>query len=130
MTEKQLQNAILREFGTRPDMRLWRASAGAARIGRRFIRFGVPGQADLTGIITVGGIGVSLWIEVKSPTGRQGQEQMWFQQIVSKLGGLYVLARSVTDVENGIEAFKQRCRPLLAKGLQDRQLLGMDRSPR
>lgn len=100
MTEKQLQNAILREFGTRSDMRLWRANTGAAQIGRRFIRFGVPGQADLTGILPGGR---RLEIEVKSESGRQTPDQRNFQAMIERFGGLYVLARSVDDVQRAIE---------------------------
>ena len=99
MTEKQLQNAILREFGTRSDVRLWRANIGAARIGRRFIRFGVPGQADLTGILPGGR---RLEIEVKSVTGHQTPDQRSFQTMIERFGGLYVLARSVEDVRRAI----------------------------
>jgi len=93
-------NAILREFGTRPEMRLWRANAGAARIGRRFIRFGVPGQADLTGILPGGR---RLEIEVKSLTGRQTPDQRAFQALIERFGGLYVLARSVEDVRQVLD---------------------------
>ena len=39
----------------------------AARMGRRLVRFGVPGQADLTGILPGG---KRLEIETKSDTGR------------------------------------------------------------
>ena len=99
MTERETQNAILREFGTRPDLRLWRQNTGAARIGRRFIRFGVPGQADLTGILP-GGRRVE--IETKSPDGRQTPDQRAFQALIERFGGLYVLARSVEDVRRVI----------------------------
>ena len=101
MTECQVLNVILREFGTRPDMRLWRANAGAVRIGRRFIRFGVPGQADLTGVLTGGR---RLEIEVKSPTGRQTPDQRAFQAMIERFGGVYVLARAVEDVRRAINA--------------------------
>ena len=99
MTEKQVQNAILREFGTRPELRLWRQNTGAARVGRRFVRFGVPGQADLTGILRGGR---RLEIEIKSPIGRQTPDQRAFQAMIERFGGLYVLARSVEDVRHAI----------------------------
>jgi len=125
--EKAIQNDILRAFGSKRWMRLWRANVLAARMGDRFVRAGVPGQADLTGILRVGGVGVSLWIEVKSATGRQTQSQEWFQQMVERLGGLYILARSVRDVDDAINAYRERCRTLLGKGEQDGRMLGMDR---
>jgi len=100
MTEKRIQNAILREFGTRPDMRIWRQNTGVAKYpdknGRkRRVSFGVPGQADLSGILPDG---VRLEIEVKSPRGRQTKDQRAWQQMIERFGGVYVLARSVEAV--------------------------------
>lgn len=77
-------------------MRLWRQNTGVARMGPdRVVRFGVPGQADLTGILPGGR---RLEIEVKSPTGQQTPEQRNYQRMVERFGGVYVLARSVEDV--------------------------------
>lgn len=108
MKEKAVQNAILREFGTRRDMRLWRANVGVARIGGprsaggRIVRFGIPGQADLTGILPGG---VRLEIEVKGPTGRQSEDQRNFQRMIERFGGVYVLARSVDDVWRAVARY-------------------------
>jgi len=101
MTEKEIQNAILRTFGTLPHLRLWRANVGVARIGPRVVRFGIPGQADLTGILPDGR---RLEIEVKSPTGRQSPDQQAFQRIIERFNGLYILARSVEDVHRQLTA--------------------------
>jgi hypothetical protein len=100
MTEHETMNAILREFGTRPSLRLWRQNTGAARIGKRLIRFGVPGQADLTGIL---GNGKRIEIEVKSPTGRQTPEQIAFGRIIERFRGVYIVARSTDDVRRRLE---------------------------
>ena len=99
MTEHAIQNAILREFATRGDMRLWRANVGAARFGGQVVRFGVPGQADLTGILPNG---LRLEIEVKSASGRQSTDQRHYQAMIERFGGVYVLARSVADVWDAI----------------------------
>ena len=101
MTESQIQAAIIRTFGTLPTMRIWRANTGAARFGNQIVRFGVPGQADLTGILPDGH---RLEIEVKSATGRQSQDQANYQRMIERFGGVYILARSVSDVA---EALKQ-----------------------
>lgn len=98
--EKSIQNAILREFGTRADMRLWRANAGTARMGDRVVRFGVVGQADLTGILPNGR---RLEIECKSPNGFQSPEQKAYQAMIEKFYGVYILARSVDDVRRKLE---------------------------
>ena len=100
--EKQVQNGILRTFATRPDMRLWRANTGVARHGRRVARFGVPGQADLTGILPGG---VRLEIEVKSANCRQSAAQRDYQVMIERFGGVYVLAWSVDDVWNAIRRY-------------------------
>jgi hypothetical protein len=100
MTEKRLLLEILRTLGTRPELRIWRANVGVARIGRRVVRFGVPGQADITGILPNGR---RLEIEVKAPDGRQTEDQANFQRMIERFCGLYVLARSVEDVRKAIE---------------------------
>ncbi len=102
MSEKQTQNEILRMFGTTPRLRLWRANVGAVRIGNRVVRFGIPGQADLTGILPNG---KRLEIEVKSPTGRQTPSQRAFEAMIEKFNGVYVLARSTDDVRRALEKY-------------------------
>lgn len=105
MREQSIQNEILRTFGTRPDMRLWRSNCGVARMGDRTVRFGVPGQADLHGILPGG---LFLAIEVKSETGQQTPEQRAYQAMIDKFGGVYVLARSVADVWSRIGEYLNR----------------------
>jgi len=98
MGEKTVQNAILREFGTRSDMRIWRANTGVAEMGKgkkkRVVRFGVVGQADLTGIAK----GIRIEIESKGTGGRQSKDQKDFQAMIKAHGGIYILAYSVDDV--------------------------------
>lgn len=118
MREKEIQNEILRIFGTRPDLRIWRQNTGSAygegvvrrvfalvRQGAfseavrmiatsRPVKFGVVGAADLSGIVA----GRRLEIEVKGPDGKQSKEQANYQAMIERFGGVYVLARSVEDV--------------------------------
>ena len=101
MTEHEIQNQIMRTFATRADMRLWRANTGAAKIGNALVRFGIPGQADLSGLLANGR---RFEIEVKNETGRQSPDQKNFQAMIEKFGGLYVLARSVDDVWAALRA--------------------------
>jgi hypothetical protein len=61
------------------------------------IRMGVAGCADLTGIVTISGIGIRLEIEVKTQKGRQSDQQIRFEKMVRDRGGIYILARSVDD---------------------------------
>lgn len=119
LSEKKIQNQILRDFATRTDMRLWRASTGKA-VPYSFIKqlysvvwqrnfqkaihmletppmlsFGINGQADLSGILEDGR---RLEIEVKAPKGRQSEDQKVFQKVIERFGGVYILAKSSEDV--------------------------------
>ena len=108
MSERDVQQDILRVFGTRADMRLWRANVGVGsyrdpRTGKmRKVRFGVVGQADLSGILPGG---IRLEIETKSADGTQSAEQCAFQRMIERFRGVYVLARSVQDVWAAISPY-------------------------
>lgn len=99
--ESYIQNTILREFGIRPDMRIWRANAGAATYRGQRVQFGVKGQADLTGILPDGR---RLEIECKTAVGRQSEDQKNYESLIKKFNGLYILARSVDDVYAALRA--------------------------
>lgn len=99
MREQEIMNRIMLEVGRRNDVRLWRQNSGVARglQSDTVIRMGVPGCGDLTGIVTVSGIGIRLEIEVKTEKGRQSEQQIKFGKMVADRGGIYILARSVDD---------------------------------
>lgn len=101
MTEHTLVQAILREFGARHDMRIWRQNTGAA-VDKRgaLVRFGVPGQADISGIMLPSGRRIE--IEVKGPRGVQSADQRNWQAMIERFGGIYILARSIDDVARGL----------------------------
>ncbi len=100
--EAFLQSEILLRWGSHPRIRLWRQNSGllwAPGTGGtlRRIRVAVPGAADITGLIAP--CGQRLEIECKAATGRQKPEQIAFQNMVRALGGIYVLARVMADVD-------------------------------
>lgn len=99
--EKAIQNEIIEAIGSIPSLRIWRMNTGVAKHGKRVVRYGVPGQADITGILPDGR---RLEIEVKSATGRQSKDQARFQRIIEAHKGLYILARSVDDVLDRLRA--------------------------
>lgn len=78
---------------------------------KRFMRFGVPGQADILAFpwrerhcIIHGTAGVfkyilPTWLECKTETGKQSDLQKSFQAQVEAEGHLYVIARDVSDLE-------------------------------
>jgi hypothetical protein len=93
--EAELQAAILDTL-TRCGALVSRNNVGVAawKTGQR-TRYGLGvGSGDLV----VCYLGRYVEIEVKSATGRQTPEQAARARAVESAGGLYVLARSVTDV--------------------------------
>lgn len=86
----------------------WRNNTGAIKIqspdGSRFVRFGVPGSADIVGVYK----GWFIAIEVKSKKGKQSEYQKLFEQHVTKNGGIYILAYNVDDALSIILKLKQK----------------------
>jgi hypothetical protein len=97
MRESDTQHEILLAWGAHPRLRIARINTGAAVIGRRLVRFNPLGTPDLVGLLSPTGRFVG--IEVKSGTGKQRKEQQTMQRVIEAFGGLYVLARSVDDVD-------------------------------
>lgn len=103
MSEVEIMNRILLALGRHPRCKVWRNNSGALpdETGR-MIRFGLPGSADILGLLVPSGR--FLAIEVKTPIGKQSDQQKRFQLMVERSGGLYVLARSVDDAVKAVEA--------------------------
>ena len=106
MTESQIQAEILRELGSRPDVRLFRNQVGCAQSDGRWIRYGLtPGSADLIGwqvvAVTPEMVGRKLAvftsIEVKREHGKLTPEQDNWRRVVSAAGGAAGVARSVAE---------------------------------
>lgn len=84
----------------------WRQNTGAVRmpggprgVRDRFVRFGRPGAADITGILADGR---RLEIEVKTASGKPSPEQFRFQEQIEAMGGVYILARSDEEAVAGV----------------------------
>jgi hypothetical protein len=69
------------------------------------IRFGVPGQADISGLIKGGR---RLEIEIKTGSGKLHEGQKNFRDMILDLGGLHIECRSLSDLDmiSQIEMFK------------------------
>lgn len=84
----------------------WRNNSGCTSIeganGRnRFVRYGLPGSADILGIMPDGRF---LAVECKSDKGRLSELQQNFLDMIRGNGGVAFVARSVDDVEREIRA--------------------------
>jgi hypothetical protein len=96
-----LVNEILREFGARSNIRIWKNATGVAKsLGDegRYIAFGLKGSADILGIIKPSGR--LLAIEVKTGNARQSPQQVAFERMINDFGGVYFLVRSISDLQS------------------------------
>ena len=96
-SEHEVQSQILQYLAIK-QIFCYRSNAGAmsgSHKGKRwFVRFGLPGSADIFAIKE----GRAYAIEVKGPKGKQSESQIEFQQRFERAGGVYVLAFSLDDV--------------------------------
>jgi len=102
MREQDLVVSILAKWGAHPRVRVARINTGAAQLHSRFVRFNPRGTADIVGLIAP--TGRMLMIECKTVDGRQSPEQWVMQRVVTEFGGLYILARSMEDVDAVLNA--------------------------
>jgi hypothetical protein len=100
MIETDLVKLILVSLYQKFPNSLWyRRNVGAFKNKDRFVRFGLPGMADIGGIH----IGKAIEIEVKTFKGKQSEEQKNWQKAVENAGGIYILSY---DEETAIEIIK------------------------
>lgn len=125
----KLVNQVLLELGKRHchDVRAWKNHTGQAFTpgsvtdainavikGATFnearallvpIRFGVPGQADISGLVMGGR---RLEIEVKTGTGKLHEGQKNFREMIMDLGGIHIECRQLSDLDtiNQLELIK------------------------
>lgn len=114
--EAWVAHDLIKAWGAHPRLRLWRANTGVGWFangkparkgdpGAYPVKFGVPGQGDYSGLVVVSSEplwGVRLEIETKAPNGVQSDEQILFQNIIERFGGVYVLVREVADMDRAM----------------------------
>ena len=103
MKESDIQRQIM-DYLAAKGILAFRMNAGAMKLEKRFVRFGVPGMADVLAcpeLMCDDGDHRPhfCWIEVKAENGQQGELQKSFQAQVESHGHQYVLARSIDDLE-------------------------------
>lgn len=91
--ETKLQNAIrvaLSDVGIvrRNNVGVYFTAYGAP------VNIGIRGESDLTLFTKTG---QTIFIEIKTPTGRQSTEQRHFQEVVEGYGFRYIIMRSIED---------------------------------
>jgi hypothetical protein len=76
-----------------------RMNSGAFQIEGRFIKAGFRGCSDILGMLKGGRL---IAVECKSSKGKESADQAAFGAAVAKDGGLYIVARSVDDIMEGL----------------------------
>lgn len=109
--ESAVVAAVLAYLTCRGDVIAWRNNTGAysPRPGQ-WIRFGHEGSGDIIGLIAPSGRFLS--IECKRPKGaRLSAAQERHRDQVLAAGGIYILARSVDDVERALPSVTVKLPP-------------------
>ena len=78
----------------------WPQPTGAAYRDGVLIRYGRKGSADISGILIDGR---RLEVEIKTGNAKQMSHQENFQKMITQMGGVYFVARSV---ENALDQLK------------------------
>ena len=101
-SEREVQNAICEYLKLR-GLFFWRQNTAPTyqkdrQVYRKMPKFARKGVGDILLLHK----GLFVCIECKSAVGRQSEPQKEFQEDVEKNGGLYIIARSVDDVIQGV----------------------------
>ena len=110
-TEAQIQKAIL-QWGTYKKILMHRINVIGTPVHKKDGSTGYrpstnAGMADIHATIMVEDIPVSVWLEVKTKTGKQSPRQRQFQEAVEAAGGYYFIVRSIDEVDESLRLVKQ-----------------------
>jgi len=81
-----------------------RVNSGHFKSSGRYIKGAPAGTGDI--IVEIGPNGRYMEIEVKAEDGKQSRVQRENQKRVESLGGTYIIARNIIDVEKKLEELK------------------------
>lgn len=104
--ESQVMRGIIDYLHHDPRVLVWRNNTGGMRLtgrdgSRRFVKFGIQGQADITGVVRA--TGQRIEIEVKRPGEKQRDAQVIFMNMLRGAGALYFLVTSIGEVQAALE---------------------------
>ena len=104
-TEAQIQKSIL-DYGKLKKIPMRRINVIGTPYtinGKTYFRRSTNlGMSDIHAEFMIGGIPVSVWLEVKTTTGQLSSNQKQFRDGARSYGGFYFVVRSIDDV---LEAF-------------------------
>jgi hypothetical protein len=108
--EGQILASIMEYLAVRKVLH-FRMNTGAVKTENRFFRFGTPGMSDIIAFRRINARGLKdfgevlhlskvLFLECKTPKGKQSEAQKAFQALVESHGHIYAVVRSIEDVES------------------------------
>lgn len=111
MSKGMMEDEVLRgclEYLKLKGIYCYRNNTGAAKIGKRFIRYGFPGSSDIIGILPDGRF---LAVECKREKGgRLSDLQKEFLSAIEKNNGVPIVARSVQELQEELEKYLSKCK--------------------
>lgn len=106
--EKDAVKSILEYANNRPRLLLWSQPVLRAKVRGRWLRGGVPGQPDITGILKTPFGPLRIDVEVKSARGSLDDKQKLYRKTVQHFTGIYIVARTAGDIEAVIGPIERR----------------------
>jgi hypothetical protein len=103
-SEHEIQSAIL-DYLKLKGVFAYRNNVGAVKIGKRFIRFGMPGAPDIVAVVS----GHYFGIEVKRPGNTLSEDQVAFCGVLRQAGGTYLVCQSLLDLTSWFEGAPEVC---------------------
>lgn len=97
-SETDIENEIVTALNQYDDIYVFRQKSYSKLKGGT-----TSGVADLIVNYAFEGLLIVIYMEVKTPNGKQLPSQKKFQDIIESMGGLYYIVRSVHDAEHAIE---------------------------
>lgn len=101
--ENQLAFEVLSAWGSHPRLRIARVNTGAAMVGppgkQRLVKYGVPGTADICGLLAPTGRLVMIELKTLRAGSKQSDAQVTMQRVITAFGGAYCVARSLAEVD-------------------------------
>jgi len=104
MSEKELTKMLIEYLNLKYPVRVWRQNTGkmiAEHKGKtRMVSFGIPGQADITGIHNESGKRIEIEVKLPKRKNRLTPAQREFLESVRRSGGIAFVATSIDDIDN------------------------------
>ena len=108
-TEAQIQKSIL-DYGKLKKIPMRRINVIGTPYtinGKTYFRRSTNiGMADIHAELMVGEIPVSVWLEVKTSTGKLSSNQKQFRDVARSYGGFYFVVRSIDDVLEALDSVR------------------------